>query len=193
MADMYSLTTHLEQLFHDLIERSFAIIDNKEIIEENYSSLHNIINSPSDQKKKIDEIFSLNEEHMRTILKLRKELASSKATPHVPQLELDKIVNENHRPRSVANQLPLNEQVRAGSSASLKRSMKSEIVGNSDNEAFNDRDYEKLRELLRDKSAINDALEKEILRKNKVIANLHETIEATQDKEYAKTFSNNEL
>ena len=51
MSDMNSYISHLEQLIHDLIDRSAAIIDNSDLIEKNYVKLLKIANGKSDQKK----------------------------------------------------------------------------------------------------------------------------------------------
>ena len=74
MGDMGGFIDHLERLFHELIDRSAAIIDNSDLIEKNYIKLLDIANGKSDHKKMISELHSLNEDNLRTIMKLRKEL-----------------------------------------------------------------------------------------------------------------------
>ena len=50
MTDMNSYINHLEQLIHELIDRSSAIIENSDLIEKNYVKLLKIANGRSDQK-----------------------------------------------------------------------------------------------------------------------------------------------
>ena len=49
---------------------------------------------------------------------------------------------------------------------------------------MNLKEINRLKLKLKEKEAINEALENEIIRKNEVIKNLHQTLESSQDKEF---------
>lgn len=189
MGDMDDFISHLEQLFHELIDRSATIIDNSDLIEKNYIKLLKIANGKSDQKKKIDEMHALNEENLRTIMKLRKELicikkANEDKETKIPHLPLENMEKERVRPHSVSgNEIPRSQ--------SPARYMSSSMEANKNLDSFlskrvqdAERKTERLTELLNEKEQINQALENEIMRKDKTIRSMHSTYESTHDKEH---------
>ena len=184
MEDTISFFSHLEQLFHELIDRSITIIENGDLVEKNYASLLQIGNDRGDHQQKITELHELNEEHLRTILKLRKDLKNMKNSKpsSVPILSLEKIHNQSE-PYSVVNTIPKDGQERVISGGIVQKSLKSEdnasLVYNESGKEIG-----RLKLKFKEKEAINEALENEIIRKNEVIRNLHQTLESNQDKEF---------
>lgn len=194
MKDMGEYVQHLEQLFGELIDRSAMIIDNSDLIEKNYIRLLSIANGKSDQKKKIDEMHALNEENLRTILKLRKELICTKRAKQnpVPQLNLEKMENEFSRPQS-AIQESHHESGPQHMTSSLKSNKNVDsFLSNRLQEA--EKKIERLTDLLNEKENINDALENEIMRKDEALRNFHSTMESTHEKDFSdKQVLNQEL
>ena len=127
MEDMGNFITHLEQLFHELIDRSITIIENGDLVENNYARLLKIADDRGDHQQKITELHELNEEHQRTILKLRKDLKDMKnSKPNsVPVLSLEKVHNQS-RFYNVVNTIPKDEQERVMPGGIVEKSLKSE-------------------------------------------------------------------
>lgn len=123
---------------------------------------------------------------------MRKELKDIKnSKPNsIPTLSLEKVHNQS-RPYSVTNTIPQDEKVRATSSGIIHKSLKSEnYISSIQNESG--RQTDRLKLVLKEKEAINEALENEIIRKNEVIKNLHHTLESSQDKEFTNNQDLNE-
>jgi len=182
MNNMDGFVDHLERLFNELIDRSATIIDNSDLIEKNYTRLLNITNGKSDQKRMVDEMHALNQDNLRTIMKLRKEIISLKSSKDniVPQLQLDKIDN-GIRPHSVTeSKIPLYESPRQQMSASVKANMdKDTFLSQKLQEA--ERRMERLSSVINEKESIIQALENENMRKDQTIQRIHSTYETTQN------------
>ncbi|CAI2384766.1 unnamed protein product [Moneuplotes crassus] len=186
MGDMTGFIEHLERLFHEIIDRSTTIIDNGDLIEQNYIRLLEIANGKSDQKKMICELHALNEDNLRTIMKLRKELICTKKANNdqkLPTLELDK-VDSNKGPQSVVIHDTdfIDQPGRRHFSASLRSNIeKDTFLSKKLQEA--DIHIDKLKDALQDKDRVNQALENEIMRKDQTIKLLNQNYESTHHRE----------
>lgn len=171
-----------------MVDRSTAIIDNSDLIEKNYIKLLNIANGKTDQKRKIDEMHSLNEENLRTILRLRKELINAKKAQQnaVPHLELDKMDSDQTRRQSASIEAPIHEQQNNRNSTSPLKVNKNADSFFSKKLQEADRKIERYSELLREKESINEALENEVMRKDSALRDMQSKVDSASDKEYSE-------
>jgi hypothetical protein len=178
-----------------LIDRSSTIIENSDLIEKNYIKLLNIANGRTDQKQKIDEMHSLNEENLRTILKLRKELICIKKSQQhvVPNLQLEKLDRENARPNSMNPPSEYESQSLRNSTSPLRASKNMDSFFSKKLQEA-EKKIERYTELLTEKEKINQALENEIMRKDDALRKMQSTIESSYDKEHSERHElNNQL
>ena len=140
------------------------------------------------RRNKIEEMYALNEENLRTILKLRKELICVKKSKNtvIPQLQLEKIDSDHSRPHSAANEIPKNEHIAAENLRSSMKSMKNVDSFLSKRLEEADRKIEKYEEIIHESKRQNQALENEIIRKDEALRNLHSSLERNTEKEYSE-------
>ena len=140
------------------------------------------------KNKKIEEMYALNEENLRTILKLRKELIWVKKSKNtiIPQLQLEKVEGEHSRPHSVANEIPNNQHIITDNLRSSLKSMKNVDSFLSQKLQEADKKIEKYEEIIHEGKRKHQALENEIQRKDEALRNLHSTLERNTEKEYSE-------